>query len=243
MSSRESLPHHASFLWRRIIPTADHRVFLVDLARLSKADRVDVLTRTDPQGADCGQRDFQDNADLEFRMTPRRSNLPVVALGDLKGLACKDAGINYQRVNVGMQEKGKSDLADRLLYEGKRQRDEDKMFWKGADIDRYRIAEATDRFCRPYYRQFIRDNEVVHLGQGVYDTTPKILLRQTADRIIATTDYRGVWFGRSISSRLCRRASLLIASSISSALLIPAISCGFTKALFKRRARRASQTL
>ena len=115
-------------------PSADHQVFLVDLARLSKADRVDVLTRTDPQGAICEQRDFQDNADLEFRMTPRKTNLPVVALGDLKGLACKDAGINYQRVNVGMQEKGKSDLADRLLYEGKRQKDEDKMFWKGADI-------------------------------------------------------------------------------------------------------------
>jgi hypothetical protein len=27
---------------------------------------------------------------------------------------------------------------------------------------------------------------------------PKILLRQTADRIIATMDYNGVWFGRSI---------------------------------------------
>jgi hypothetical protein len=32
----------------------------------------------------------------------------------------------------------------------------------------------------------------------VYKTVPKILLRQTADTIIAAMDYRGLWFGRSI---------------------------------------------
>ena len=33
----------------------------------------------------------------------------------------KDAGINYQRVNVGLGEKGKSDLGKRLLYSGERE--------------------------------------------------------------------------------------------------------------------------
>jgi hypothetical protein len=113
-------------------------------------------------------------------------------------LQCKDAGINYQRVRVGMRAKGNSDLADRLLYEGKRQHAEDKMYWKGSDINRYWIAEKTSRFCRPNYKTFIRKNEVVHLSEDVYDTHPKILLRQTADSLIATVDYKGVWFGRSI---------------------------------------------
>jgi hypothetical protein len=97
-----------------------------------------------------------------------------------------------------MREKGKSDLADRLLYEGTQQKPMDRMYWKGSDIDRYWIAQATQRFCRTNYQDFMRRNEVVHLNEEIYSATPKILLRQTADRIIATVDYRGVWFGRSI---------------------------------------------
>ena len=97
-----------------------------------------------------------------------------------------------------MREKGKSDLAKRLLYEGNRQKGEDEMYWKGTDIDKYWIAEATERFCRPNYRDFVRSNEVVRLNYEVYNATPKILFRQTSDHIIATIDYRGVWFGRSI---------------------------------------------
>ncbi len=106
-----------------------------------------------------------------------------------------------------MQEKGKSDLAERLLYEGKQQRKRDKTYWKGTDIDRYWMAETTERFCRPNYQDFIRDNEVVHLNEKVYDNIPKIVFRQTADRIIATIDYKGVWFGRSIIALILKQPS------------------------------------
>jgi hypothetical protein len=95
-----------------------------------------------------------------------------------------------------MQVKGKGDLADRLLYEGATQRADDQMFWKGSDIGRYWIEPSTERFCRPDVR--LRSNEVVHLSSKVYNTVPKILLRQTADTPIAALDERGVWFGRSI---------------------------------------------
>lgn len=95
-----------------------------------------------------------------------------------------------------MRVKGNSDLADRLLYEGKQQRSADRMFWKGTDIDKYWMSDATKRFCRPDTRP--RKNEVIHLNEKVFDKVPKILLRQTADTPIATIDYRGVWFGRSI---------------------------------------------
>jgi len=104
----------------------------------------------------------------------------------------KDAGINYQRTNVGMKVKGNSDLSERLLYEGKRESPEHKMYWKGADIDRFCMATKTERWCRPDFRQFIRSNEVVHLNTEVYSTVPKVLFRQTADRIIACLDEKGV---------------------------------------------------
>jgi len=180
------------------LPAENHQVVVLSLARLPMTERASVLSQWEQRGTAHRQLSFQNNADLEFRTSECMTNAPVVLLGKFSELVCKDAGINYQRVGVGMQEKGKSDLAQRLLYEGERQQDEDKMFWKGADIDRHWIAEATTRFCRPHYEHFIRANEVVRLSTDVYDTVPKILLRQTADRIIATMDYNGVWFGRSI---------------------------------------------
>jgi hypothetical protein len=153
------------------------------------------------------QAAFNENPDLEFMPPVKASSVPVVVLGKFSELECKDAGINYQRVKVGMQEKGKSDLAERLLYEGAKENHDDKMYWKGSDIDRFWIASATQRFCRTNYHSFIRPNEVVHLNETTFNTKPKILLRQTADRVVATIDYRGVWFGRSVISILVKGKS------------------------------------
>ena len=110
----------------------------------------------------------------------------------------KDAGINYQRINVGMKVKGDSDLSERLLYEGKRQSAEDYMYWKGSDINRFYMRPNTNRWCRSNYRSFILPGEVVRLNKDVFATSPKLLFRQTADRIISCLDRKGVWFGRSI---------------------------------------------
>jgi len=179
-------------------PASTHQVTMVNLRNASTEQKASLLTGEGLVGVLVDQRPLQDNADLEFMTAPRQLAVPVAPLANFAQLKCKDAGINYQRVNVGMQEKGKSDLSKRLLYAGKRQKAQDRMYWKGADIDRYWIAEETRRFCRPNYQDFIRANEVVRLNEEVYGTTPKILLRQTADHIIATIDYRGIWFGRSI---------------------------------------------
>jgi len=107
-----------------------------------------------------------------------------------------------------MQDKGNGDLAAKLLYEGKCKSPSHKMYWKGTDIDRYWIADCTDRFCRPDYKRFIRANEVVRLNETVYETVPKILLRQTADRPIAALDYQGIWFGRSVIAILLKPDSM-----------------------------------
>jgi adenine-specific DNA-methyltransferase len=196
------------FVVRKGKPTDDHRVLILDLSKLPIETKVDALGDDAKLGSVCEQRTFLDNADLEFVSMPRKYAVPVVPIGDFDEVVCKDAGINYQRVNVGMQEKGKSDLAGRLLYEGERQREQDKMYWKGTDIDRYWIAESTLRYCRPDFDDFIRPNEVVRLNENVYRAVPKILLRQTADHITATIDYRGVWFGRSIIAILLTHKSV-----------------------------------
>ncbi|MEK7441707.1 MAG: N-6 DNA methylase, partial [Chloroflexota bacterium] len=179
-------------------PKSDQKVNVYNLSKLSNDDKEAALAQGSPVKIFVDQYTFQDNADLEFAHLAKKTIVPTLSLGDFGELECKDAGINYQRVKVGMQVKGKSDLAERLLYEGKRQKAGDQMYWKGTDIDRYWVAEKTGRFCRTNYADFIHRNEVVHLNGDVFNIKPKILLRQTADRVIATIDYRGIWFGRSV---------------------------------------------
>lgn len=175
----------------------NHIVSLRDLRRFSPAEKEAKIER--PSAEDTTtvpQVAFSQNKELEFMKSVGTLSDKVRRLGNLHEFVCKDAGINYQRVNVGMQAKGKGDLADRLLYEGDKQRSIDCMFWKGSDINRYWVAEKTNRFCRPDVR--LRSNEVAQLNEAVYDTKPKILIRQTADSLIAAVDYRGIWFGRSV---------------------------------------------
>ena len=145
---------------------------------------------------DLKGENFKKHSDYSFVPLFENKGEFIVSLG--KVLIIKDAGINYQRIKVGMREKGKSDLSNRLLYEGEQKRKIDKMYFKGEDINRYFNLKETNRWCKPDYKDFLKKNEVVHLNDKTYNLIPKILIRQTADHIIATLDDRGVWFGRSL---------------------------------------------
>lgn len=186
------------FIIKRNDPKPSDEVNMINLSTMSNIQKADALTGDKELGVLVKQAEFNNNADLDFVAMQKSHLVPIELLGEIADITCKDAGINYQRVGTGMQDKGKSDLANRLFYEGDRKNKDDKMYWKGSDIDRYSIETETSRFCRPNYKKYIRENEVVRLNESVFNTTPKILFRQTADRLIATIDYNGVWFGRSI---------------------------------------------
>ena len=113
-------------------------------------------------------------------------------------LLLKDAGINYQAVNVGKGKKGQSRLGQQLFYEGKKQKSSDVEYWKGVHINKYFIQPKTDNFVRTDYKSFKLENERVILNKAFFELTPKIIWRQTASSIIASVDTRGIWFGRSI---------------------------------------------
>jgi len=186
------------FVFQKSTPNNEHQLNFLDISRLTNAEKALATHEDNLIPVNLGQQAFSHNPDHEFKVALKEHQESVAALAKSKEVECKDAGINYQRVNVGMIEKGKSDLSTRLLYEGEQQNPIDKMYWKGSDIDRYTIKTATDRFCRTNYSAFIKPGEVVHLNQAVFDKTPKILLRQTSDHIIATLDNKGLWFGRSV---------------------------------------------
>jgi hypothetical protein len=183
-----------------------HYVDVHQIRRLSNMQRAKYLA-TSMSGVQIAQAEFAQNPELEFMPSLSAMKVPCVQLGVFSGLELKDAGINYQRVGVGMRVKGNSDLAERLLYEGPKQNADDVMFWKGVDIDRYWIRPSTSSLVRPYYASFIKANEVVHLSPKIYQTVPKVLIRQTADRVVATIDTRGVWFGRSLIALLLEPSS------------------------------------
>lgn len=110
----------------------------------------------------------------------------------------KDAGINYQAVNVGKAQKGLSKLSTFLFYEGKKEKESDIEYWKGSNINRYFIEDKTNQFVRSDYKSFIKGNERIILNRVFFGLKPKLIWRQTASSIIATIDSKGVWFGRSI---------------------------------------------
>lgn len=119
-------------------------------------------------------------------------------------LDLKDAGINYQRVNVGLHDKGNSKLSKRLLYEGQRESAQDVEYWKGVDIGKYQIAESTGRFVRVGTVRSLSANERVVLNREYFAKTPKLIWRQTAAHPIVAVDNTGRWFGRSIQAAIIK---------------------------------------
>lgn len=135
-----------------------------------------------------------------FTKLIKQLTLNIVELDSI--LKFKDAGINYQRVKVGLSQKGKSDLSSRLLYEGEKESRNDVEFWKGVDINSFFISEHTSRFCRTNIS--LREGERVILNEDYFNISPKLIWRQTAPYPICTIDYNGVWFGRSIQAGLIK---------------------------------------
>lgn len=119
-----------------------------------------------------------------------------------KILSFKDAGINYQRVNVGLSQKGKSDLSKRLMYEGPKEAGTDIEFWKGVDINEFFIESHTGRYCRTNVQT--NEGERVILNAEYFSICPKLIWRQTAPYPICAIDYQGRWFGRSIQGGLIK---------------------------------------
>jgi hypothetical protein len=185
------------FVIEKIKPAKNHNVFFLDTTSLKNNEqRIDAIV--DPVYRKIDQENYYKTVEETFVSFYREIKQNEVMLENL--LDFKDAGINYQRVNVGMTDKGNSDLSNRLLYEGKKENKNDVEYWKGIDINEYFIASSTNRFVRINTTKTLRKNERVILNADYFAITPKIIWRQTASYPIATLDTKGIWFGRSIQA-------------------------------------------
>jgi len=116
-------------------------------------------------------------------------------------LDCKDCGIKHQRVGCGLEEKGKSDLASRLYYEGKRKSTLDKKYLIGADlnINGWYVEYSNERYFKGSWKEILRKNEIVYFNEKVFDLPLKIVWRQTSDRIRAAI-IKKCWFANTLQA-------------------------------------------
>lgn len=113
-------------------------------------------------------------------------------------LEIKDAGIQYHRSGIGLKNKGGNDLYERLFSESSKTFQRTKPVWYGRLINSYWISERTDEFFNLNYEETLKHNETVSFTKTAFETSPKIIWRQTASRPQATIDYERRWFRNTI---------------------------------------------
>ena len=109
-------------------------------------------------------------------------------LGDLgQVFRFHDAGINYATAALGRA----------LLYTRRRQRRADIPVTRGRDFAAL-TAPGSSAWLRHDWRKRVPPRAEVSVREDIYRAAPKLLLRQTGDRPVATIDRSGVHFGRSV---------------------------------------------
>lgn len=98
----------------------------------------------------------------------------------------KDVGFNYWTVGKGKKRDGDS-IGDRILYSGVQLNSDDIPFLKGRDVERYSIEKPTN-YLRHNYLDLLRENDVFRYSQNFLEISPKIIYRQTSNKIVATID-------------------------------------------------------
>lgn len=175
-------------------PTRKNRVKTMDLTD-SKDNDYKSKALLSPSYIQLEQSTYDKTVDSNFVTFYRELRKNEKLLGDI--MDCKDCGIKYQRIAVGMKEKGKNDLFERLFYEGSQKNKQDKKYIIGADLKRYNIDIPINRFMRYNFRSILKPNEIAYFNERYFNAPNKILWRQTADRPICSIRESG-WFSNTL---------------------------------------------
>ena len=125
--------------------------------------------------------------DLHWQSTDRITTKVLKLKPTLGTLAfVKDVGLNYWTKGRGKTRGGS--IAERVLYEGHRQNERDMPFLKGRDIERY-YCEFGNHWLRHNYQELLNaEHDIFRYSAEFLQHGPKVVYRQTADRIIATIE-------------------------------------------------------
>jgi len=173
-----------------------HKVKVLDVSNL-KGNEYKARSLASPTYSSLLQGTYNKTVDNNFVTFYRELKSDEKYMDDIMDL--RDCGIKYQRTGVGMKEKGKNDLFDRLFYEGERKNKNDKPYIIGADLRRYFIDTSNSRFMRNDFKSLLKPNEIVYFNEAYFNAPEKILWRQTADKPICSISGRG-WFANTLQA-------------------------------------------
>jgi len=144
------------------------------------------------------QKNWNSSPECMFIIGERKAIKDTLPLGEIMEL--KDGGIKYQRVKVGLAQKGGNDLAERLFYEGRSENSRDIPFFKGKDLNRRGwIVDTTQlRYFRQNYKKLLRENEKVYFSRELFEAPEKLVWRQTSSFFAGAYIESRMWFANTV---------------------------------------------
>ncbi len=112
-----------------------------------------------------------------------------------------DIGFNYWTKGRGKVRGGS--IGSRVFYNGEKQNQNDIPFIRGADIEKYSIS-FSNNYLRHNWQFILEENDTFRFNQEIMETSPKIIYRQTSNRIVATIDYNKNFHNKTIHTLINR---------------------------------------
>jgi len=107
----------------------------------------------------------------------------------------KDVGFNYWSIGRG-KVRGDS-VGSRVLYHGNILNDKDTPYIKGSNFNRY-TGVSINNYLRYNYNDFLNENDIFRYSSNILETTPKLIYRQTSNKLIGTIDYNSFYCDKTV---------------------------------------------
>lgn len=144
------------------------------------------------------QETFNSTPSNIFVISSSTHSVKTVPLSEI--LLMKDAGFKYQRVKVGLSQKGKSDLPQRLFYVGDVENPNDIPILIGKEINEFYHKTEPQKHLRANFQSLLNDNEVTYYNAEIMSAPTKLIWRQTAPYFIGTVLSKRIFFGNTIQA-------------------------------------------
>ncbi|WCK55480.1 TaqI-like C-terminal specificity domain-containing protein [Aneurinibacillus sp. Ricciae_BoGa-3] len=117
----------------------------------------------------------------------------------------KDVGFNYWTKGKGKKRQGS--IGSRIFYQGDRKDERDIPYLKGRNVSRYAIA-TPQQYMRHNYETFLdKATDTFRYSEALLTASPKIVYRQTSDRIVAAIDYSRHYVDKTVHIILPKQTS------------------------------------
>jgi adenine-specific DNA-methyltransferase len=123
-------------------------------------------------------------------------NLPEIKIMD-KLFYVKDVGFNYWTKGKGKKRDGDS-IGDRVFYSGEQKNVKDIPYLTGKDIFRYGYCKQSNYLKHNYLDYLNKKIDTLRFSSEFLEITPKIIYRQTANKIIAALDFDGQYLNKTV---------------------------------------------